>query len=59
LVGRGAAFVAGLGLAMLIAAARVAAAAAFVSWRAPSAPVTSPDRGPTVDRRVIQSLERG
>jgi hypothetical protein len=52
------AFVDGLGLAMLIAAGTVAAAAIFVFWRAPSEVVRPPEEEPALDRRMIQSLER-
>ena len=50
------AFVDGLGLAMLIAAATVAAAAVFVFWRAPSEVVTPPEeKVSALDDRVLES----
>jgi len=52
------AFVDGLGLAMLIAAATVAAAAVFVFWRAPSEVVRPPEEESALDHRVLESLER-
>jgi EmrB/QacA subfamily drug resistance transporter len=45
-----AAFVDGLGVAMLIAAVAVAVAAAFVAWRAPRAPVVAPRAEPHPNR---------
>jgi EmrB/QacA subfamily drug resistance transporter len=53
-----AAFVDGLGLAMLIAAATVAAAAVFVFWRAPSEVVTPPEEEPILDHGMLESPER-
>jgi EmrB/QacA subfamily drug resistance transporter len=54
------AFVDGLGLAMVIAAAIVAAAAVFVFWRAPREVVRpAPEEDGAIDPRVMQSLERG
>jgi EmrB/QacA subfamily drug resistance transporter len=53
------AFVDGLGLAMLIAAAAVAAAAVFVFWRAPREAVRPAEHEGALDRRVVQSLEQG
>jgi hypothetical protein len=53
------AFVDGLGLAMVIAAGAVAAAALLVFWRAPSEVVTQRDVAPALARRVVQSPERG
>ncbi len=46
------AFVDGLGLAMLIAAATVAAAAVFVFWRAPSRVVAPPSERPSHPMRI-------
>jgi EmrB/QacA subfamily drug resistance transporter len=53
------AFVDGLGLAMVIAAATVAAAAVFVLWRAPRRVARRGEPERAVDSRVVQSLERG
>jgi EmrB/QacA subfamily drug resistance transporter len=53
------AFVDGLGLAMLIAAGVVAAAAVFVFVRAPHKAVRPQHEEAAVDGRVLQSLERG
>jgi hypothetical protein len=52
-------FVDGLGLAMLIAAATVAAAAVFVFWRVPRGIVAPAEEQSAIDPRVVQSLERG
>jgi EmrB/QacA subfamily drug resistance transporter len=51
-----AAFVDGLGLAMVIAAASVAVAAGFVFWRAPREPVTA-ERGRPVSDRSLKTEE--
>jgi EmrB/QacA subfamily drug resistance transporter len=53
------AFVDGLVLAMLIAAATVAAAAAFVLWRAPRRAIGPTGHEDALDQRVVQSMERG
>jgi MFS family permease len=53
------AFVDGLGLAMMIAAATVGAAAVFVFWRAPREAVEPAEEDRAIDARVMQSLERG
>ena len=53
------AFVDGLGLAMLIAAASAVAVAMFVFWRAPRRTVNVPREEPVIDHRVVRSLERG
>jgi EmrB/QacA subfamily drug resistance transporter len=52
-----AAFVDGLGLAMVIAAASVAAAATFVFWRAPREAVTTRRKG-TVPRAALEADSR-
>ena len=53
-----AAFVDGLGLAMLIAAASAAVAAAFVLWRAPSEVVAPPTEEAPADRRPLGAEAR-
>jgi EmrB/QacA subfamily drug resistance transporter len=53
------AFVDGLVLAMLIAAATVAAAAVFVLWRAPRRAIRPTEPEDALDPRVVQSMERG